>query len=54
MFGNVFNNLEWKKIVEKEFITFKQYRQSLREKLIKDNEKEKQINLSIVIIILLK
>ena len=44
MFGNVFNNLEWKKIAEKEFITFKEYRQSLREKLIKDNEKEKQIN----------
>ena len=35
MFDNVFNNLEWKKIVSKEFISFKNYRQLIREKLIK-------------------
>ena len=39
MFGNVFNNLEWKKIASTEFISFKKYQQSLREKLIKDNKK---------------
>ena len=42
MFDNVFNNLEWKKIASNEFISFKTYRQSLREKLIRENEKERQ------------
>ena len=42
MFGKVFNNLEWKKISSSEFHSFKEYRQTLREKLIKSNEKEKQ------------
>ena len=44
MFDNVFNNLEWKKIASDEFISFKKYRQSLREKLIKENQKERQKN----------
>ena len=42
MFDNVFNNLEWKKIVYNEFVSFKNYRQLLREKLIKENNKELQ------------
>ena len=44
MFDNVFNNLEWKKIVSKEFISFKNYRQLIREKLIKENYKGLQKN----------
>ena len=42
MFVNEFNNLEWKKIASSEFISFKKYRQSLREKLIKANKKERK------------
>ena len=41
---NVFNNFEWKKIVSKEFISFKNYRQLIREKLIKENYKGLQKN----------
>ena len=42
MFVNEFNNLEWKKIASSEFISFKKYRQSLREILIKANKKERK------------
>ena len=46
MFDNVFNNLEWKKIATREFNSFKEYRQSLREKYIKYNEKKREKNIN--------
>ena len=42
MFSNVLNDVEWKKIISKEFIDFKKTRKIIRDKLIKDNYREKK------------
>ena len=42
MFSNVLNDAEWKKIIAKEFLDFKKTRKIIREKLIKDNYREKK------------
>ena len=42
MLSNVINNSEWKKIIAKEFVEYKQTRKLIREKLIKENYKEKK------------
>ena len=42
MFNNVINNSEWKKIIAKEFSSYKQTRKIIREKLIRENNEEKR------------
>ena len=42
MFSNAINDIEWKKIIAKEFKEYKKTRKKIREKLIKDNYKEKK------------
>ncbi len=44
MFNNVINNSEWKKIIAKEFSSYKQTRKIIREKLIRENNEEKRKN----------
>ena len=44
MFNNVINNSEWKKIIAKEFSSYKQKRKIIREKLIRENNEEKRKN----------
>ena len=41
MLSNEINNFEWKNIIAKEFIEYKKIRKDIREKLIKENYKEK-------------
>ena len=42
MFSNAINDIEWKRIIAKEFKEYKKTRKKIREKLIKDNYKEKK------------